>query len=312
MQKAQQFFRRHYILTAIIVCAIFEFFMQTLGKLLCGISPALAASDNYSLQFFCELIISIVGIAIVAFLGYKHIWRSRGIGFWRGLYVGFYFVIASVFTLIVGLVGILGEGGPFEFCSIGDLLFFVGAMFLVGFAEELYFRGIISNLFFDALPRNKYGVWSAVMISGVFFGLIHAGNIASSAPQSIMVQVFVSAGMGMVLAAMYFRGRNIWSVIFLHALIDFCGLLPSTLFSTATLSESLSSFSPIQFFSVVPYIIICIFMLRRSKMNVICPFESDEERKASEAASRGTFMKYLIATLVFAAAAVAAFFAFAS
>jgi membrane protease YdiL (CAAX protease family) len=81
----------------------------------------------------------------------------------------------------------------------------IGMLLLGGiiapFAEELYFRGIIY-----AWLRQKWGIWVAMLISSLIFGLLHGeASIAGAA--------FV---LGIVLAWSYERSDSLLSPILIH------------------------------------------------------------------------------------------------
>lgn len=139
----------------------------------------------------------------------------------KGLYYGLFFIIASSFTfLIFGLAnGAIFAGKPVVNLLIG--------CFLVGVAEEFLCRGWLLNEFLERYGDTKKGVWFSIITSGIIFGLIHLGNIAN-AGQSVattITQVINAAGIGVVFGTIYYKTKNIWSVIILHALWDFCLML---------------------------------------------------------------------------------------
>lgn len=89
----------------------------------------------------------------------------------------------------------------------------------IGFFEESLFRNII----FKILDTRK-----AIWISSLLFGLIHIGNLTVSinTPISVITQVIYAFMMGVLFQAIYNRTKNIYSVIFIHAVIDFTSYLP--------------------------------------------------------------------------------------
>lgn len=307
MSGIHKFFCRHHIFGSVIVTAVFWLVMIIASFGFVILSPRLAFSDSYLLQCLVELLLAAVGFGLAALFGYHRIWRARGSGFLRGLLAGGYFIFISVYSLMLSLWQLFTGEVSYRIISFGDILIFILTMFLVGFAEEVFFRGIVANLFLDKLPRNKYGVWCAVIGSGLVFGLMHAGNAISVAPGGALVQTFVAAAMGMALSAIYYRSRNIWAVIFIHAFVDFCALAVPTIFSMGTLTETIGSYSAAQFIGIVPYILVCMVLLRKSKMNTICPFPDDEMRQRSEDMTKPVFKKYLITACVVGTGIIAAY-----
>lgn len=73
-------------------------------------------------------------------------------------------------------------------------------------AEEVFFRGY----FFTAL-RNWRGTWPAAIITGLVFGLIHAG----SSPAGFLVPLAV---LGFLLCLLYARTGSLYPCIVLHSL----------------------------------------------------------------------------------------------
>jgi hypothetical protein len=72
-------------------------------------------------------------------------------------------------------------------------------------AEEVFFRGY----FFTAL-RNWRGMWVAAVITGIVFGVIHAG----SSPIGFLVPL---AFLGFVLCLLYARTGSLYPCIVLHS-----------------------------------------------------------------------------------------------
>ena len=99
------------------------------------------------------------------------------------------------------------------------LLLALVATLLVGFAEEGIFRGL---MFQAILPR---GVWKAVIITSLLFGLTHSVNLLHG--QSVVVtaiQISYALAIGFVAAALVATKGLIWPLVVAHFLTDFTGL----------------------------------------------------------------------------------------
>lgn len=96
------------------------------------------------------------------------------------------------------------------------LMFVIINTLLVGISEELMFRGI---LFHGA--SSSFGIWRAVWITAVLFGLVHAlngfitGNFAAAAGQAFFAGMF-----GVWTVALRVRLDTIIPVIIIHWLWD--------------------------------------------------------------------------------------------
>jgi membrane protease YdiL (CAAX protease family) len=91
---------------------------------------------------------------------------------------------------------------------------------VVGYAatavfEEGLWRGVILGLL------RPTGVWQAVLISSVLFGLAHLGNSALRGFSVIVaLQAFGAAVQGIGFAALRLRTNTIWPLILIHMLHD--------------------------------------------------------------------------------------------
>ncbi len=82
-----------------------------------------------------------------------------------------------------------------------------------GFGEEMIYRGFLLNRIIDLLPDTKWAEVLAVLSSSVIFALAHS--------YQGIVGILSSGTIGMILCIVYLRnGKNLWFVIFSHAIID--------------------------------------------------------------------------------------------
>ena len=116
-------------------------------------------------------------------------------------------IIAAVAVLIQYLLGLPYENPQLEFL-IPDQFSWAGAAgmlvlggFVVPFAEELFFRGVLYQWL-----RNKAGVWVGIFGSSLVFGLLHG-------EASVAGATFV---MGIVLAWVFERSNSLWPSVTIH------------------------------------------------------------------------------------------------
>lgn len=104
---------------------------------------------------------------------------------------------------------------------------FAATMFLIGWTEELIFRGVILNLFLNVFPKRKrdslggHSQWC--IVRGGTFDKYFTGVTVTSA----MIQAINAAFLGVIFGAVYARSGNIWLVMTFHALVDFASLMGS-------------------------------------------------------------------------------------
>ena len=105
----------------------------------------------------------------------------------------------------------------------GGAVFLFANLFLtlgIGMAEEIFFRGIICNLWL------KHGTGKAMMISSVLFGLSHLLNMAGGAELGeTFLQICFALVYGMVFALIFAESRSLLPCVLLHAMHDFCSFI---------------------------------------------------------------------------------------
>ena len=105
--------------------------------------------------------------------------------------------------------------------SGADLWYALGSMALVGFVEEMIFRGFL----FRALLK-KDGAKVAVIVSAVTFGMGHIVNILAGMDlaENLIMVVFAIAW-GFVLTMVYYKSGSLLPCIIVHAVVDMLSML---------------------------------------------------------------------------------------
>ena len=264
MERIMDFAKKHTVIYCILI-EIVVFAVMILSGWLIGRLFGAYNVDTYVLQALQELVGVLLALAAMKVSGCTDVLTRRGIGFGKGLFVGGYFLFIGVYSAIVYTAIYEGDRTlrPWYLIAV-----FVICVILVGMAEELLCRGILAELLLRRFGATSGGVWRAVILSGVLFGLAHLTNLLGADPVGVLVQCVIASMMGMTFAAIYFRVGNIWVPVALHAFVDVCALITSGLYS-GTPGETISGYQPIQLISVVPYAILLAVLLRKKKMDQI-------------------------------------------
>ncbi|MBR2793343.1 MAG: CPBP family intramembrane metalloprotease [Solobacterium sp.] len=131
-------------------------------------------------------------------------------------------IILINFFLTAGFFSVLAAEGNLRITEV--LLTLVFCM-MIGYAEEVNFRGLLQNAFHDLFTeKNPRSVLAAITCSSFLFGFMHIFNafrpdvIFSAALRQAITAMVV----GMYLSAIYYRtGKNLWFSIILHGFNDF-------------------------------------------------------------------------------------------
>ena len=290
--------KKYPVIFSMITAVVWTGLLAGAGSLLYLVFPSIIDVGEYLGQGIVEVIGTLFGIAAISFLGYQSIYKEKKYGFGKSILVSGYLLVISVFTMVYGIMSTTSH----TLLPAWQILIFIVTMFLIGTTEEFAFRGVISNLIFEKYGDSPAGIWFSTIISGVIFGCMHLPN--AIAPEisfvSALVQGILASGLGMILVVIYQRTRNIWWVVFLHGLIDFAGLLPSGLFGSTTLASTINSYSGINLIALMPYAIVLLIILRKSKVNEML---AGKEVVPSKSAKR----RLIITITIFCFVALAAF-----
>ena len=163
--------------------------------------------------------IGLIGSIAIMMGVYKWWFRPEFEGMLKGnLPLGFLLGLIELGYLLLSFVFSVFTGYELSFKPLTAAIVFVSLG--AGMAEELAFRGVLhSTLMRQWKDRNKF--WTAALVSGIFFGLIHATNVFAGAdPLRTIVQVVESVGVGAFFSAVYLRSGSILPCMFYHTLHD--------------------------------------------------------------------------------------------
>lgn len=206
----------------------------------------------------------------------------------KGIFYGRFYVIGIVlFTIMYGSMAI----GSASIHSLFNV--FVGAL-LVGICEEFLCRGWLLNEFLERYGDTKKGVWYSIILSGIIFGLIHLGNFFNGqALATTITQVLNASATGIIWGLIYYKTKNIWSVIILHGLWDF-SLFLGELSPVTQNTEVFSQFS-------IVGIVFTIFMVL-CELLAIVPFikdiDAEPETKKVKKYSNIGFALYFVCLII--------------
>lgn len=211
------------------------------------------------------LILSIIIYVILVKLKLVNILKEKGNGFWYGIKVGALVVFFGIVVFSNDLSEISSQG---QLQPILHILIFIIDMLLLGFTEEVVFRGIIQNKMYECFDmKTKKGIYLAIICSGLIFGSCHILNVFSgiSFPAALKQTIGV-CGMGMYFSAIYYRCKNIYALIFLHAFNDFASLAKSGMWGIGTETFIIENSDSLALFGLIFYFALTLFLLRKSKL----------------------------------------------
>jgi membrane protease YdiL (CAAX protease family) len=205
-----------------------------------GLSPSLAAASLFLL------------VIVVLFRW----WREVGLA--QGPQRGTLKVIWPwLLYLALFAANALNAGLP----PVSVTLFILANTLLVGWSEEVMFRGVwLRGLF------RSYGIWVAFLGSSVLFGAMHVLNVFLTGDlRGAVLQAVAAFLSGVFLAAVRLRTGSLWTGIILHGLWDagtFLVAAGATTATTAAAPTALGDYGSIVM--SLPLFVLGLFFLRHA------------------------------------------------
>ena len=227
-------------------------------------------SDTYLQAFLGEVFFAFLALAVVFAFKKTEIFKSDLSLLKKGWASAGILFALILYYLYMGLGAIQNATASFP-----QVVLFVAHCFLIGFCEEVLFRGLVQQAFHRIFLEDSFKhIFLALLCSGAVFGIVHLTNADLSV--SLLSIVYMSLSnifAGMFYGAVYVRtGKNLWYNVILHSLYDAVGLILYGRLSGAPLnavvspSVSLQSFARLTLTYAALYLLPTLFILRPKKL----------------------------------------------
>ncbi len=280
--------KRNIIIFFIVMVIAMTLFDMIMTKLYPTIA-SMIIYGKYGRQVIIEGVCAILILIVLLLFKNSYVFTEKKQGFLKSLLVGGYITVFSTFMLIGSLSEVLGN---INILDLGSLALYC---LLIGIFEEFLCRGWIQNEFIERFANNRKQIIVSILLSSLIFGGMHISNIwiGGQSVLETISQIIQATGMGFLLGAIYFRTKNIWSVIFLHGYWDFAlflgeiNIIKDCVQGTPTKEYQLSMLAASTLFSIL-YIIIGLYVLRKNKTQGLIEGENftEEELKKSKKFSK--------------------------
>ena len=156
-------------------------------------------------------LLAAIAVLIVVFIKVTHLEERYGLCKWKGKAGDYLFFI----PMLILMTGNLWNGFGIAYDGMGQVYAAV-SMALVGFAEEMIFRGFLFRILLKKDP-----VPVAVIISAVTFGIGHIVNLFTGhASVETVVQIFFAIAWGFIMTVVFYKSGSLIMCIIVHSLID--------------------------------------------------------------------------------------------
>ena len=271
---------------------------------LLGIFPSMISSiivnSKYSVSIIAELTAALIALIVVILSSNNHIFTIKKESLIDSIHIGLPMFILSTFYLLSSLFSVITS----DSFTISNLVSLIIYCLAIGIFEELLCRGWILNEFLKVSNTNRRDVITSIIISALLFGLMHISNIwvAGQNPYITFLQICNAITLGSFLGAVYYRTKNIWAVIFLHAYYDFSLLLGEINLlkdcTTNKLTTSVMIYETVSISLLIIIFILCtIIILRKSKLNPLLDEPTPISKKEHEKEKKNKLV-YIVVIIV--------------
>ena len=255
-------FRDHPVRCCIALALLTLLILQASNTLFRGLpgDAALLAGLNQTVHMVWPVLLTWL-------LGYG--WCYRRDGFGRTLLAELFLFILQLLALFSAVMLTL-SAPDVQWAKPAQIVVGVLTLVGVGIREESLFRGIVANALGISFGGEARGVWRAVILSGLLFGLMHLINLLYGvALRAVLIQTVMAVMIGIYFTAVYYRGGNLWALILLHSLTDTAGLFRSSFTQMSSTVEDISNLNPASLILIPVFLCLTAFLLRRKKMEEV-------------------------------------------
>ena len=258
------------ILSTFIKIALIFIFIDTILGIFPSSISSIITNSKYSTSIIAELTAALVSLIVVILSCNNHIFTEKKENLIDSIHIGLPMFLLSTIYLLSSLFTVITS----DSFTTNNLISLMIYCFSIGLFEELLCRGWILNEFLKVSDTTRKDVITSIVVSALLFGLMHISNIwvAGQNPYITFLQICNAIALGSFLGAVYYRTKNIWAVIFLHAYYDFSLLLGEIHLlkdcTTNTLTKNVMIYETISISVIIVVFILCtIIILRKSKLN---------------------------------------------
>lgn len=193
------------------------------------------------------LVLAAFAAGILAFVKKYHLEEKYGLVKWQGKAADYWFFIPA----LILMTGNLWGGFGMAYSGLAQV-FAVISMLLVGFIEEMLFRGFLFRILLKKDPAPV-----AITISAVTFGIGHIVNLfTGQASVETVIQVFFAIAWGFIFTFIFYKSGSLLVCIAVHSLID--------VFSNFAAAEGDLTYAYIYMFATIAVAVVyCIYLSRK-------------------------------------------------
>ena len=199
------------------------------------------SNDSPLLMALLRIVLTAIMIGIMILMGAKKSLSNVKEGFSYTLRKNRYLLIlAFILGILIFIPGILNFGFSKELL-LKELSYFIFCI-TIGLFEESLFRGVVFQGILRKTGNTHKGIWGAIIVSSIIFGAVHVYTYIVGASHDLtgiiesIGKTLQTGAIGVLLAAVYLKTKNLWATALVHTLNDFF-LMQAIMFTSNTLGN---------------------------------------------------------------------------
>ena len=250
--------KKHMFIYFILMVMIFILF-DIGSKLIYSSSYEIISLSKYGSYIILESIWALTVFIVLLWAGNGYIFH------WKKVPIRKSFALALP-PIVIAVLMFLSNFSSAVSYNFVDVLGLALYCFAIGLTEEFLCRGWLLTEFIERYGYDYKHVKLSILASALIFGCMHFTNIyAGQTFFETLMQVIQTMGIGYLLGTVFYRTRNIWSVVFIHAFYDFSIMLTDIgQFAVCTSTGATES----NITTVIVSVLLCVIYLALGEFNL--------------------------------------------
>jgi membrane protease YdiL (CAAX protease family) len=214
MRKFQSFALKHPFVFGLVLYIIYTL-VGTLSYPIHFLLP-----ETESGQLVADALSKLVAFLVFLFIFWKFGWlKNSGLTRWGGPLVWVVSIPLLCYKVLSWLYAFTGD---LNFPITGSELAasMLGLQLTTSLVEETMIRGLVLTAMITAWGNTRQGQFQAVLLSSIYFGLIHLFNLFIRPPGVVILQALILSLPGLLYAALVLRYKTLWPGIIMHWLVN--------------------------------------------------------------------------------------------
>ena len=289
--------KKHMLLYFILMVILFIIF-DIVSQVAYSSAYSIITTSKYGKGIILESLWILTILVVILLAGNSYIFTKsrKRLSIWKSFGLALPPVIIALFAFRSSFTNAL----YYNFIDVCGLFIYC---ILIGIAEELLCRGWLLTEFIERYGYDYKHVRLSVLLSAIVFGCMHITNVFYGQTLfETFTQIIQTLGIGFLLGTVFYRTRNIWSVIFIHAFYDFSLMLSEIApYQTCTGGgESSNQLFIISVLLLVIYIVLGEYNLRKTETYKLLPEVKElTEKDINETKKNTSLYKAIIIICIF-------------